>query len=330
MIKKPLTVPIPIYQELALLRRLSPSHKKVPIIKEDLAKRISGYKGEKRIVYFLSFLKKNQYDIFYGLRLIHEYAFQMDVLLVSQKFLLIIEVKNISGTLLFDRFSDQLIRILNEKENRFSNPIIQAKRQKQQLEIWIASHKFPLIPIEYLVVNVNSSTILKTNYYNQELLERVIHDEQIIDKIEKLEQRFNQSIYDLKTLQKLNRLFLKSHQELIFNIMEKFEVEKHEIKTGVRCLGCGKIHMERLSGKWVCTVCKTTSKEAHKEAIFDYLFLFHKISNQECRKFLKLNSRVTASKFLNSLQLLITGSTKGTYYTLPNATKLNGIFFFNS
>lgn len=329
MIRKPLTIPIPIFQEQALLRRIPHSHEKTPIIKEDLVKRITGYKGEKKIAYYLSFLKKDQFDIFYSLRLINEYAFQMDVLLLSAKYLLILEVKNISGTLLFDRFSDQLIRLLHEKEHRFSNPIIQAKRQKHQLAYWIDSHKLPFIPIEYLVVNANSSTILKTNHYDKEILERVIHDELIIEKIEKLEAKFKRNIYEKKTIQKLSRLLLKNHQELTLNILDKFEIRKKEILPGVRCSCCGKLYMDRLYGKWVCLKCKNISKDAHREAIIDYLFLFTTITNQECRQFLKLSSRVTATNFLNSLPLTIVGTKKGTYYTLPEPSEINSLSFLN-
>jgi hypothetical protein len=85
--------------------------------------------------------------------------------------------------------------------------------------------------------------------------------------------------------------------------------------------------MERLFGKWVCLKCNAISKDAHIEAIFDYLFLFSTITNQECRQFLKLSSRITASNLLNSLPLIIAGTKKGTFYSLPDISKINSLSF---
>ncbi len=67
--------------------------------------------------------------------------------------MVIIEVKNISGILLFDEKFNQLIRINNKGvEERFPSPINQVWNQKEQLTKWLHKHSVKIPPIETLVV----------------------------------------------------------------------------------------------------------------------------------------------------------------------------------
>lgn len=56
MIIKPREVPLLIHQLQALLRRTPPNHQKIPLIKENLAKRMAGFYGKSAMDYPLSFL----------------------------------------------------------------------------------------------------------------------------------------------------------------------------------------------------------------------------------------------------------------------------------
>jgi hypothetical protein len=72
-------------------------------IKGDLAKSFAGYRGENSIDYPLSSLPDKKYFIFHDLRLPYKNQFfQIDTLLASTKHFVILEVKNIAGTVYFD------------------------------------------------------------------------------------------------------------------------------------------------------------------------------------------------------------------------------------
>ncbi|MED1098241.1 MULTISPECIES: nuclease-related domain-containing protein [Bacillus] len=86
-----------------MLRNLPSNHPKIPLITEELKKRTAGYRGETALDFPLSFIAEKDYFIFHDLRLQDSSRyFQMDTLVLSQKFALILEVKNIAGSLYFD------------------------------------------------------------------------------------------------------------------------------------------------------------------------------------------------------------------------------------
>lgn len=134
MIVKKRQLPLMILKLQSLLRRLPKNHPKIPYIEENLAKKMAGYRGEHSIDYPLSFLTFQNYFILHDLRLPHnDYFFQIDTLLISPKFILMLEVKNIAGKLFFDQEFHQLVRTLNDKEEVFPDPILQVKRHETQL-----------------------------------------------------------------------------------------------------------------------------------------------------------------------------------------------------
>ncbi|MBU8771105.1 nuclease-related domain-containing protein [Cytobacillus oceanisediminis] len=138
MIIKNRLIPIRIRQNEALIRRIPAAHPQRSTIEGDLAKRRVGYRGEQSLDYYLSHLPDKEFTILHDLRLFNGSTyFQIDTLILSPYFALIIEVKNILGTLLFDETFNQFIRTRNEKEEGFPNPLIQAKRQKTQLKTWL-------------------------------------------------------------------------------------------------------------------------------------------------------------------------------------------------
>ncbi|WP_378934692.1 nuclease-related domain-containing protein [Metabacillus herbersteinensis] len=157
---------VPLYNEVleALMRRLLHEHPSRKIISESLARRLAGFKGEQAIDYPLSFLPQMDYLIIHDLRLfVQGHYFQIDTLILNQRFFVILEVKNFTGTLFFDSEFNQLIRILNGKEEAFPDPILQLKRQHYQLTSWFKHQSFKTPPIHSFVVISAPRTLLKTS-----------------------------------------------------------------------------------------------------------------------------------------------------------------------
>ncbi|WP_162357091.1 nuclease-related domain-containing protein [Metabacillus mangrovi] len=126
MIAKKRTLPLHLLKIQALLRRLPPSHKQISLITEDMNKSTAGYKGELAADYYLSLFDQPSRYIFHDLRLPHAHTyFQMDTLYLSPSFALIIEVKNISGTLIFEPGLNQMIRSKDGIKTGFADPILQ-------------------------------------------------------------------------------------------------------------------------------------------------------------------------------------------------------------
>nr|WP_306896985.1 nuclease-related domain-containing protein [Salibacterium salarium] len=131
-------------------------------------------------------------------------------MLLTPHFFLILEVKNIAGTLYFDQEFNQLLRTIHEKEEAFSDPVVQLNRQQCQLEIWLQKFKFPLAPVEGVVIISNSSTVIKASPSYKNLSSTVIRPPVLPSKIASLQQKYSSVIMPKKNINKISRTFDKT------------------------------------------------------------------------------------------------------------------------
>jgi hypothetical protein len=317
VIKLELIVPVQVEQCISLLNRLPKDHHKKPIVEKDLRISLKGYYGEKNVAYHLSFLPDDEYYIFHGLRLKDKMWFQMDVLLVSAKFSLIIEVKNISGKLKFSKGLNLMTRELNNEEEGMDNPIQQVKRHHLQFNNWLKFHQFKGIPVEHLVVISKTSTIIETAPDNLQIYEKLIYAESLVGKIKELEIKYTKPRITKKVITQLSDTLLKKHEILIPDVLEKYNLSQSDIKLGVQCTNCNSFTMKYISAKWRCSQCQFTSKIAHVLAIKDYFLLLNQsITRKQLAEFLKMDP-LKARNLLLSLNFPSTGTKRGTKYFLP-------------
>lgn len=316
MIVKQIEKPVTLLKTEALLRRLPIRDPARPEIEQELVKGLAGYKGERALAYYLNFLPQKNCLIFHNLRLPSgNYHFQIDFLILTTTFTLIIECKNFYGTLFFDDAFKQLIRNANNLEECFPDPISQAKWHRIQLTAWLKKHHFPSHPIDYLVVFSNPSTILKTDANNKEAREHIIHSQIFIERYTHLAERYQQYHLDDKMLRKLSKTLMKSHVPEVRDVLKKYGISKSDLITGVRCPECKSFKMVREKRKWFCPTCGCFDKNAHQEALEDYFSLLGPtMTNQQCREFLQLSSIHTATRILNSMNLSYSGTKKGRIY----------------
>lgn len=317
MIIKERKLPLSIQKMQALLRRLPPQHQTIPAIKEQLAIRLSGYKGEKEIDYPLTFLPNKDYFIFHDIRLKDEaHFFQIDTLIVTKKFVLILEVKNISGTLYFDSLFNQLVRSKDGEEVAFPDPMIQTKRHESQLRRWFAANKLPKVPVISLVVISNPQSVIRTSQDNHFIHQKVIHRDFLPHKISQIENSHTDMISE-KEVKKWIRCLLKQHTPADFSILNRFKIQEDELIRGVFCEECNHIPLVRTHGNWYCSKCNHKSKQAHLAALKDYyLLLGCNITNRQLREFLNITSDAQAKRILRSLNVNIEGNNKGRIYYL--------------
>lgn len=324
MIIKPRKYPVSILSLEALQRRLKQNHPQHPQIKEELAKKTAGFKGEQSIDYFLSFLTEGMYHILHDVRLkIGDHFFQIDILILSRRFLLILEVKNITGTLFFDRNFNQLIRTQGDKRVAFPDPIMQVNRQYHQLKKWLIQNKYKNIPIIPLVIISSPRTILETSHQNDEIYHKIIHSAKLPQIVSKLERTYEKNILTERQLSKLDQLISECHTEPSINILSQYKISENEVLKGVICPNCTSLPMNIKRGKWICPSCTHISKDAHIEALKDYsLLIDQQITNSQLRDFLQVPSIYVGTKLLTSLNLTHTGKNKGRVYHLNSRKEL--------
>ena len=223
MIVKTFSIPIEVTLIEAILSRLALNHPMRPALESELGRRRAGYWGEQSVHSILEVLPKNEYFIFHDLRLPGKpHPFQIDLLILSSSFFLILEVKNMAGELFFDDTFKQIIRTLNDQNDAFDDPILQVRLQRKKLLEWLSVKQLPLIPIETLVVSANSKAVLRAE--NKDLSKIIVRKNSLTLKIEELREKHQQEIMTKKDLKKLANSLLKAHTPHIPKLLENYKI----------------------------------------------------------------------------------------------------------
>ncbi|THE13081.1 NERD domain-containing protein [Bacillus timonensis] len=326
MNRKELKIPQRILKLKAALRRTSESHPKYQELSDEYGRRMSGYRGEQSLQYYLTFLNEKTYLNFHNLRLPDisgKHFFEIDILLMSPTFILIIDAKNYRGELYFDGKFDQLIQTYKDTRKSYNCPVTQITRHQLQLKRLLESLKFPSIPIETLVIFTNPNAIIDASkdfkHYN-----KVIKSPSFISKVELFEKRNREEVLDRKHLLKLSRFLLKQHTPHDQDILSQFGIKEHELIKGVRCPKCDFLPMKRNPRSWTCPSCNHSSSKPYYQSLMEYELLFgNTITNKPLRDFLDIQSISTAKHILTSLNLQYNGSFKDRIYLLKEEALKN-------
>ncbi|WP_169802720.1 nuclease-related domain-containing protein [Neobacillus soli] len=318
MVIKERTIPLVILILQALCRRLPLNYPKYQQILEELGRRQAGYKGEVALDYYLRRLPIDKYLILHDLNLPDgDYNCQIDTLLLTPEFALIIEVKNMAGKLIFDTENEQFLQINNEKEKGYQYPVAQAERHQEYLRKLMAEHKFPQVPIDYLVVISNNySSYVITGKNAHKVKPRVCKADVFNSKIKYFEKLYSEPVLSTKDLRKLSRLLVKMNTIPTNYILNKYEINKTDLITGVFGPACNHFPLIRKKQKWYCIKCGEYSNDAHIQALTDYFLLIDtKITNQQFREFAHLDSIDTAGRLLRSANLIQSGTKRMRTYS---------------
>jgi hypothetical protein len=316
MITKPCVMPESIEKYQALIRRLPVDQLVVPDVVTDFNNRMTGFLGEESVMNFhLEPIWDLNYRIYHDLRFLHgKYYFQIDILILSAFFALVLEVKNWSKDWHFDKVLNQTTIDKNGKMERTKNPIFQARLQALKLREWLKLNKITGIPIQYLFVNSNEKSnviIGEDNKYKW----NVCNSEYLLERIDQMTNEFKIELLDEKELRKINSLLLTKHTPEDLNLLKLYNLTPKTVLTGVHCPTCNFLPMSYRAGTWKCPKCRKDSKTAYINTIHDFFHLINPtITNAEARQFLQINSPKMAHHYLNSMNLTSTGKFKFKIY----------------
>ncbi|WP_059171925.1 NERD domain-containing protein [Bacillus sp. FJAT-27445] len=307
-------IPLKILQEEAFLRNISLTCPERPKLENDCTRRKAGYWGETELNYYLKLLPHEGYFILNDLRLpFKSNYFQIDTLIITTRYILLIESKNMKGTLFFDREFNQLLRLNGDQEEAFKDPIAQVKTRILKLKSLLAI--LPLnIPVDYLISIASSKTILKTNSRH---IDRVCHAYNIVHILMKLDAQYHEEFLTTDQIFEIANILLRFHTPSPFKNYHAFGLSLNDFLLGIYCPICNrKLHYNW--GKWHCYTCSSESKEVYIQKIIDYFLIFGpEISNSQCKEFLGLPSEDLSFKLLSRLDLHSTGKGKRKRYHPP-------------
>ncbi|GLB59564.1 nuclease [Cytobacillus sp. NCCP-133] len=266
----------------------------------------------------LDLIHKKKYFILHDLRLPSgPHYLQIDTLLLSEKFILILEVKNISGILYFDTIYKQLFRVKDGEETVFPCPLMQIERHEMLFKEWVLNNGFPTVPVYSMVIISNPHTGIKTIPSNIRLNNKIVHKNNLPSKIDSIEEYLNQNSLPEKFLKKMIRMLKKQNSEADPDILKRFQIEEREILRGIHCPDCNYLPLKRLKRTWHCPECRKNSHNAHIQALSDfYLLIGDSITNKRFREFLLLASPITATRLIKSLNFPHSGANKSRKYTI--------------
>lgn len=307
-------IPVNILQLEALLRNISPQCHARSGIEADVSRRKAGYWGETQLDYFLKLIPQEGYCILNDLRLPFEDSFfQIDCLILTRRYCIIIESKNIRGTLFFDSVFDQLIRTEGENEDAFEDPIAQSKNHIIKLKTLLSPY-FPNLPFNYLVSIASPKTIIKSDTNK---IDRVCHAYTIVHKLFNLEKNYKENILTETQVHEICQYLIKLHTPPVKRSLESYGFTKMDLRPGVFCPAFDR-KMEYKRQRWHCVNCNTINSDVFVRKAMDYFLLVGpNITSFELRRLLGLPNEDAAHRIVKKLKLPYTGKTKGRVYHMP-------------
>jgi hypothetical protein len=295
--------------------RLAVNHPQMEVIDKDYTSYKTGYQGEVNLDYYFSLMDQDKYEFYHGLRLFNgQTYYQIDTLIATRNYILPVEIKKLSGTIVYDKKTNQFSR--NEKP--ITNPFSQVRLQKIQFVDWLQSHKFPPIPVDFLIAMANNSTKFECPAGYPDQFWKLCYGHDIIEKVHIYDKSFKIKLFSSKDLKRLKKFLLKEHTPLDVDILKKYEIQKEDIMTGVLCPKCINKAMRYSYGVWTCSHCNYHSRNEHLKALQDYFLLFGpSITNMQFREFMQIDSRHVATRLLAAMKLPSAGTKSGRIYYSP-------------
>ena len=100
---------------------------------------------------------------------------------------------------------------------------------------WLIKNHCNVFPVDTLIFFKSTSTILKTNSGDKIDFTKVCKGRDIFNKIDSMEQRYQQEKINTETLTKIGNLLLSQHSPIPINILKEYNLTEKDIRNGVCC-----------------------------------------------------------------------------------------------
>lgn len=154
----------------ALIRRLPSTHTEYMNYFERLRRIHAGFAGEQRVdAEWLEIMLPQPHYFLHDLQILNQYGttHQIDTVLLCPQFILILEIKNVTGFLDFDESFHQFMRTTTEGDVvGMTNPIHQSRRHMEWMMGMLQQSRLE-IPVQYAVVLATKNAILSKSLRGQ-------------------------------------------------------------------------------------------------------------------------------------------------------------------
>ena len=297
-----------------LMERLPEKHPEQEYLKKEFHRYEAGWQGEKRLhAKMVEFHWGEPYELLWdvGLKL-GDWKVQIDGLLVTERCVIVISSKNISGKIHFDAVTSEFYRFNNEGEKMvMEDPQVQLAKHIRFLELWLKRRKIPHPPIDGVVV----FTPRHCEFIAKPADKHICKTYQAVETVYKILDAHAVSA-DSPKPSRIRRVIesnLCPYERP--PLCEYYRIDPRELKVGVKCVVCRKCTMERLYKIWICKACGHQDTNAHELALQEYFVLVsQQIDSREFRRFSDIESRHAVFRILSAANLITTGSKRNRRY----------------
>lgn len=275
----------------------------------------AGYSGETKVDRYLELFEFPESSTILTnvhLALSPGHSFQIDTLIITERYVLILEIKNIKGNLYFKSDPHHLIRELDGEETIMECPFTQLEVAKENLQIWFAQRDIKL-EVHGQVVLANKNAVVKEAPPNAPILylKRLAI---ILREKERLLIKYNSA-----HLQKMRNLIHQNQYVYnVFPLCNYYGIDPSLLKRGQLCSQCNESMAYKTRRIRYCERCKRIESNNPDESIQDWFMLVsNSISNRQCRDFFLLKNKDGAYYILKSMQLYKEGKSTATRYYWP-------------
>ncbi|WP_312127069.1 nuclease-related domain-containing protein [Lysinibacillus boronitolerans] len=292
-----------------VLRRLPQTHNNYAYYGERLSRVQAGLAGEQRVdAEWLEIDLPTPHYFLHDFQTTNSYGstYQMDTIFLCPHFLLILEIKNITGNLSYDVPFAQFTRTtLDGTVEGMTDPFVQLDRHVIWMKKLLLREHIEL-PIVHAVVLATKNGILTKGFEGQP----IFHVKGLRFHLQKWIEHYQPR--ERVDLLQLANLLLSLHTKL----KKEVEVPLKEMVKGVLCPQCGT--GQRLMyhyKKWICPRCGLVDDDALVRTLEDYrLLVGQQVTNRSFREFFGIDSPDLAYKLLQQLPLKAEGVKKHRKY----------------
>ncbi|OHX57173.1 hypothetical protein BB776_00020 [Planococcus salinarum] len=314
MILKQRSEPPEIPQLESLLQRVPIVHPLFPHWTEKLRRLSAGFHGEQRVDALWQEIPIEcphycLHDLFIQKA---SSSHQIDTLLVTTRFVLLLEIKSIAGELNFDPQLRQFSRTNRDGSvDGMRNPDDQLRRHEKWVQQFLAAHKVSL-PVIGAIVFTYPSSIVNSRPANR----IIIQSSGLPYLVDQLLAKYPEDLLPTRKARQLASRLLEMHSD---RPLRELEVPG-ELRKGVLCTKCPGSKMTYRYKKWTCPNCSVIDPHAHLRTLEQYRMLIKPlISNKEFRDFTGIESVSIASKLLTESKMTFQGSFKDRVYLIPDS-----------
>ena len=296
-----------------LIARLHPEHRKVQFLEKQLYRIGAGYSGECNVDAYIERTKFPQMvKIFTDVHLCNspKFTFQIDTLVITERYVLIIEVKNLKDTVRFVPNPPHLEQVLETGDEVVLDcPVYQIESNKSNLDEWFLQRGIHLKTLGLLVLaNPNTKVIDAPNDFP------IIYKKQIPFYLQKL--RPTERILTPNQIQTITRQLIAEQQQFNpFPLCSYYHINPSDLRKGLLCHNCHGRLQQKNRETWYCPSCSKKADDPYNEAIQDWFMLVkNSMNNKECRNFLGLKDGNAARYILSKSSLVKKGKSAATFY----------------